>query len=180
MPEDVVSLFEEYTASFERGDPPDLRAFLERAGDGRDELAALVDTWLQVAPAPEPDEEAVALAQAWIAGEPPLLELRRRRGLRRADVVERLIERFSLDRDEGGEGRPLLPRGRDGAAATVAANPRGARGDLRPSAPRLARAPARGRDRVLRADAARARRLDVAEPEPWDEIDELFRGEQRA
>jgi hypothetical protein len=94
----VMRLFEEYAERFERGERPDLRAYLERAGEGRDELASLVDVWLQVAPAPEPDEETVALTAAWIAGEPPLVTLRARRGLRRAEIVDRIIERFSLDR----------------------------------------------------------------------------------
>ena len=180
MPEDVVSLFEEYTASFERGHPPDLRALLERAGDGRDELAALVDTWLQVAPAPEPDEEAIALAQAWIAGEPPILELRRRRGLRRADVVERLIERFSLDRAkeakvgryyhevETGQLRPS-PRIREALQAIF--------GRALPDwhvRPLEAEIAYRQSDAALPAAAPSM----IAEPEPWDEIDELFRGDQ--
>src|SRR5438034_11529858 len=92
-----MSLFEEYVAGYERGERPDLRAYLERAGDARDELAALVDVWLQVAPAPEPYEEAVELVRRSLAGEPPLLELRARRGLTRARVVDFLLERFSLD-----------------------------------------------------------------------------------
>ena len=98
MAEDVKSLFEEYAAGFERGERPDLRTYLERAGEGRDELAGLVDLWLRIAPAPEPDEESVALAAAWLAGEPPLVELRARRGLKRGAVVDALIDRFGLDR----------------------------------------------------------------------------------
>jgi hypothetical protein len=90
-------LFEEYVASFARAEHPDLRAYLERAGAGRDELAALVDGWLQAAPPPEPSEEEVALTRAWLEGQPPLVELRARRGLRRSDVVRALIARFRLD-----------------------------------------------------------------------------------
>jgi hypothetical protein len=92
-----MQLFDEYAASFARGERPDLRQYLARAGDGHEELARLVDGWLARVEPPDPDEDAVALAQAWIDGEPPLLELRRRRGLRRDDVVDFLIKTFGLD-----------------------------------------------------------------------------------
>jgi hypothetical protein len=172
-----MSLFEEYTASFERGERPDLRAYLERAGDDRDELATLVDTWLQVAPVPEPDDEAVALTQAWIAGEPALLELRRRRGLRRADIVERLIARFSLDlakrakveryyhEVETGQLRPA-PRIREALQAIFGRPLPDWRVRSLEAAPAYYRA----------VEAAPAPATQVT-PEPWDEIDELFRGE---
>jgi hypothetical protein len=171
-----MTLFEEYAASFERGDRPDLRAYLERAGEGRDELAGLVDVWLQVAPAPEPDEETVALTAAWIAGEPPLVTLRARRGMRRADIVDRLIERFSLDREkrqkveryyhevETGQLGPT-PRIREALEALFG------RAGLTWKARPLPAEPA-----YYRADAVVAPHAVQAAPEPWDEVDELFRG----
>jgi hypothetical protein len=172
----VMTLFEEYAARFERGEQPDLRTYLERAGDDREELASLVDTWLVVAPAPEPDEEAVALTQAWIAGEPPLVALRARRGLRRAEIVDRIIERFSLDpakrqkvaryyhEVETGQLAPS-PRIRD-ALATI-----------------FGQTGLTWKARPLSAEPAYYRAVEVvAAPqshvveEPWDEIDALFRG----
>lgn len=69
MADGVIPLFEEYASSFQRGERPDLRAFLARAGELRNELASMVDVWLQVAPAPEPDEEAIEETRAWLAGE---------------------------------------------------------------------------------------------------------------
>ena len=42
-----MQLFDEYVASFARGERPDLRDYLARAGDQREELAKLVDIWLQ-------------------------------------------------------------------------------------------------------------------------------------
>jgi hypothetical protein len=176
-----MTLFEEYVAAFERGERPDLRSYLERAADGRDELASLVDVWLQVAPAPEPDEEAVALAQAWIAGEPPLVALRARRGLRRVEVVDRIVERFSLDpakrtkveryyhEVETGQLRPSPRIGEALAAVFGRALP-----DWRVRPLDVAPAPAYFRaDQALPAPSISAH----AAPEPWDEIDELFRGE---
>jgi len=92
----VLQLFEEYAARFAAGEAPDLREYLARAGEGREELAALVARFLEWADAPEPGEDAVLVAQAWIEGEAPLLALRVRRGLRREDVVEALVARFGL------------------------------------------------------------------------------------
>jgi hypothetical protein len=92
----VLQLFEEYASRFAGGEAPDLREYLARAGEGREELAALVSRFLEWADAPEPGEDAVLIAQAWIEGEAPLLALRVRRGLRREDVVEALVARFAL------------------------------------------------------------------------------------
>jgi len=71
--------------------------YLARAGEEADELAALLDAFLQAAPPPPPAEETVATMEAWAAGESPLLALRVRRGLRRAQVVEALVKLLGLD-----------------------------------------------------------------------------------
>ena len=92
-----MTLFEEYAACFTRGERPDLREYMARAGEDGEELAQLVDTYLARVEPPPPDEESVALTQAWIDGQPPLAELRSRRGLKREQVVDRLIEIFNLD-----------------------------------------------------------------------------------
>ena len=91
-----MQLFEEYVARFAGGERPDLREYLARAGNERDELARLVDRFLQWAEAPEPDEDAVAVAQAWIEGEAPLVALRVRQGLKRDAVVAALVQRFGF------------------------------------------------------------------------------------
>ena len=85
------------------GDPNDpLGELLDRdavaalLGEGREELAELVDAFLLWAEAPEPDEDAVAIAQAWLEGEAPLVALRVRRGVRREDVVDAIVARFGL------------------------------------------------------------------------------------
>lgn len=98
-----MQLFDEWAARFARGERPDLGAYLARAGDGQEELARLADAWLARVEPPEPDEDAVALAQAWIAGDSPILELRRRQGLKRDQVVEFIIERFGLDTAKRGK-----------------------------------------------------------------------------
>jgi len=92
-----MQLFEEYVDRFAGGERPDLREYLARAGDGRQELALLVDRFLQWAEPPEPDEDAVAVAVAWIEGEAPLVALRARRVLPRESVVDALMKHFKLD-----------------------------------------------------------------------------------
>src|SRR4051812_42516405 len=94
---DVAALFDEYAASFARGEEPDLREYLARAGEGADELARLVEAFVAAAPAAEPSEERVALAQAWTSGDSPLLAARTRRGIRRDEVVEAILGRFGID-----------------------------------------------------------------------------------
>jgi hypothetical protein len=95
---DVFHLFDEYAARRARGERPDVREYLEQAGEDADELRDLVDAYLRASPpSAPPDEDQVAAFRAWIAGEPPLLELRVRRGVKRAAIVDALVERLGLD-----------------------------------------------------------------------------------
>ncbi|MBA2476399.1 MAG: hypothetical protein H0V40_10650 [Actinobacteria bacterium] len=97
MPEGVFELFDEYAAAYARGERPQARAYLERAGEGADELARLLEVFVQAAPVPPPDEDTVALVGAWLEGQPPLVELRARRGVRVEDLVEALVSGLGLD-----------------------------------------------------------------------------------
>jgi hypothetical protein len=90
-------LFDEWAQRYRRGEGPDLREYLDRAGPEREQLAGLVDRFLQAAPAPEPPAGRVALARAWAEGQPPLLELRVEQGVRRDEVVDALVEGLGLD-----------------------------------------------------------------------------------
>ena len=92
----VGELFDDFVASFSAGGDPDVLDYLTRAGARRDELATLLDAFLAAAAPPEPSEEKVAAMRAWIAGQPPLLDLRVRRGLKAEAVVERLRELLVL------------------------------------------------------------------------------------
>ena len=76
----VTELLDEFIVRYRRGEDPNLRDYLARAGDRADELGLLVEGVLRAVPPPEPSEESVALARAWVAGQPPLLELRVERG----------------------------------------------------------------------------------------------------
>jgi hypothetical protein len=92
----VELLFDEFAARYARGEHPDAREYLERAGEGRDELARLLDGFLAAAPVQPPSEETLALFASLLAQEPPLLAERVRRGWRRDQIVEWICERFGI------------------------------------------------------------------------------------
>jgi hypothetical protein len=95
----VETLFDEFALAYARGERPDVGAYLERASEGpeRDDLATLLDRFLQAMPARAPSEEEVVLLQARLENEPPLLLLRVRRALTREAVVDALVGRLRLD-----------------------------------------------------------------------------------
>ena len=184
MSDDVFRLFDEYAASFARGERPDTREYLSRAGEARDELGRLIEQYLERVPPPEPDEASVALARAWLAEEPPLLELRKARRLRVDDVVDRLMTALALDPGKRAkvkryyqqlEGGVLEPGGVsrrvwDALAETLKARA----SDLAAWRARPVRAAL-----MYRTDAAITTPASMpmpADPEPRDEVDELFAG----
>lgn len=91
------ALFDEYAARLARGEAPDPGPYLERAGTEAHELRGMLEALLEATPARPAPAERIALMEAWLAGEPPLLELRRRRGRRREGVVAAIMARFGLD-----------------------------------------------------------------------------------
>jgi hypothetical protein len=93
----VSLLFDEFALRYRRGERPDVREYLERAGAEREDLGLLIDRFLQAVPAREPSEEEVVLLQAQIQQEPPLLLLRKRRKLRREAVIAALMTALQLD-----------------------------------------------------------------------------------
>jgi hypothetical protein len=97
MADAVFQLFDEYAARYARGERPDARDYLARAGERQEELRDLLDRFLASSSPPEPDEETLAAMNAWLGGDPPLLELRVRRGLGRDQVVDALTDRLGLD-----------------------------------------------------------------------------------
>jgi hypothetical protein len=100
----VDTLFDEWLGRFRRGDRPDPREYLARAGAKRNELAALIDGYLAAAPRAQPDPEAVDLVSAWMRGESPLVALRVRQGLTRDATLDAISESFDLSEEQ----RPAL------------------------------------------------------------------------
>jgi hypothetical protein len=188
MPDDVFSLFDDYAARFARGERPDTRAYLARAGSGADELAQLIDGFLTRAVPPAPSEETIALTTAALEGRSPLVEARERRGLSRADVVDALVAALGLDRAKLAKIARYY-----GELETAARDPRrvdrrvfeALASTLRTTVSDLVAAKPRP-DEALAAfswPAAPARRMHLfaakvepaaAAPEPPDEIDLLF------
>jgi hypothetical protein len=96
VPERALELFQAYADAYARGERPRAHEYVERAGDEADELATMLDRFLEAAPARDAREEDAALLAAWLADEPPLLELRRRRGQRVDEVVDALMSGLGL------------------------------------------------------------------------------------
>ena len=93
-------LFDEFAAAWARGDHPDVRDYLDRAGDERDELTTLLDGFIAAASVLPPSEETLATFAELVPGDhetPPMLAVRVRMGLRRSDVVRQLCRGFGLD-----------------------------------------------------------------------------------
>jgi hypothetical protein len=180
---DVVALFEEYAAAYARGERPRAQEYLNRAGPGADELANLIDGWLRTVPVSEPDDETIALVGAWTAGQPPLVELRSRRGIRVDEVVDALVTGLALNPAKRAKVKRYYQRLEQGlldpgrVSRKVIAVVKGLVGErttdaLAWQAPELRVEPAYFRARVEMTTAANA----VAEPEAEDEIDRLFTG----
>ncbi|MEA2155725.1 MAG: hypothetical protein QOE11_1865 [Solirubrobacteraceae bacterium] len=111
----VEQLLGEFVDAWKAGRRPDVEAYLERAPQAeREELAAQLEAWLQIAPTPAYD----ATARAAIAQEPALRAareaaaeirsplsvrlptLRERSGLAVRDVARRLVSIFGIEDDE--------------------------------------------------------------------------------
>jgi hypothetical protein len=187
LADDLFTLFDEYAVRWARGEAPDAREYLARAGPASGELAELLERFLASVPPGEPNPDLTAAFSAWAAGEPPLLELRVRRGVRRDEIVEAIVKRFRLPQAKRAKvGRYvhqletglLDPRGVDQGVLEAWARVLRARiEDLlawRPPAP----APQAVRS-YLRASSITRESRDIAASAPAeerDEVDELFAG----
>ena len=100
MKTSVELLFDEFAVRHARGETPDVREYLDRAGGDQEDLGRMIDRYLESAPTRRPTEEEVVLLQARIAQEPPLLVLRQRRRLGRQAVVDGLVRLLALDTAE--------------------------------------------------------------------------------
>ena len=94
-------LFDEFATRYVRGEHPDVREYLERAGPEREELGRLIDRFLEAVPARESTEEEIVLMQARLEQQPPILLLRLRRKLSREAVVSALMGQLRLDPGKG-------------------------------------------------------------------------------
>ena len=188
MADDVLTLFDEFAVRRVRGERPDVREYLERAGEGADELRPLLDRLLASTPPPPADEATVAAFEARLAHEPPLLALRVRRGLRRDDLVDALVQRLGLDARTRAKVKRYVHQLETGLLEPQGVSGRvfaALRETLRAPVEELVvwRPPPAEAPLYLRARAEVEPDV-VAAPAPppadeWDEVDALFRGGER-
>ena len=188
----VLDLFDEFAQRFARGESPAVPEYIERAGDRGDELANMLNRFLATAPPPQPSAERVEMMRAWIAGQPPILELRKQRGLTRDVVVERLLGLLGLRAERRAKVRGyyheletglLEPRGVDRRVWEALGQVLGASvSDLAGWRPRrIEGAPAfRVRpDEFAVSDAVLSAPMSAPLPPEEDEVDRLFTGAGR-
>lgn len=192
MADDVLRLLDDFAARYARGERPDARDYLAHAGEDADELAALLERFLALRSPPRPATETVELMRSWRAGEPPLLELRRRRGLRRSAVVDGLVRILGLRPEQRAKvagyyhelESGLLDAGRvDRRVFAALAETLGARlEDILPWSPPLRAGGVY--HRLAEPASTPPPAAKPASPPPpaergeegWDEVDRLFRG----
>ncbi len=83
----VEQLLDEFVGRWTRGEPLAVDELLVRAGPQADELAGLIDAFLERAPRREPTPEALAFVRS--LDEPPLLRARQALGLKLDDSLRR-------------------------------------------------------------------------------------------
>ncbi len=87
-------LFDEFVGCWTRGEPLAVDELLVRAGPQADELASLIDRFLERAPRREPTAAALAFVRS--LDEPSLLRARQERKLKLDDLVAGLVEKLAL------------------------------------------------------------------------------------
>jgi hypothetical protein len=189
MADDVFHLFDEFAASYARGERPDPRGYLVQAGEGHDELASMIERFVQATPPPPPSEETLAMVSAWVEGEPPLLELRRRRGLKRETVVDALVRGLGIADEKREKVAGYYHELETGQLETARVDRRvfdALAQALRARVEDLAawRSPpmpaSRAYHRVTEQLSAPAPSMlaPASQAEEWDEVDRLFRGNE--
>jgi hypothetical protein len=98
----VDALFDEFVTRWTREEPIDVAGLLERAGPDTDELARLIDLFLERAPRREPSEAsrtAVSALAARLGAEPPLLSARVAARRRVGEVTAAIVDACALPRE---------------------------------------------------------------------------------
>lgn len=184
---DVETLLDELAGRHARGEPLDIEGTLARAGDHADELAPLIDAFLERAPRRAPTDDALAFVRS--LDDPPMLRARVAKALRVDDVVDAIVTACKIRPDarpkvrryyQQLEGGVLDPSRVAASVWDVLVDVLGrSRASL--SAPSLGVAPAAApmyrADRLFEPGALPALSASMTEPEPPDDVDALFLGE---
>ncbi len=188
MKPDVTDLLDELVLRHARGEPLAVEDLLRRAGPRAEELAPLIDRFLERAPRRASSEDALAFVRS--LDDPPLLRARVQRALRVDDVVDAIVSGCAVRPDARGKVRRYYQQLEAGlldpsrvatvvwdAITTLLGRPLAALVDL-PAGP----------TKQLSVTYHRADKLfdpselpvlaspSAAEPEPLDEVDALFLG----
>ena len=178
----LEQLLDEFVGHWTRDEPLAVDELLVRAGPQADELAVLIDRFLERAPRREPTPEALAFVRS--LDDPPLLRARQALGLKLDDLAAALVERLGLGDGAVAKVRRYYQQLELGqlAPAGVAASVwdalsgllgRDVRGLAAMPPPALAAAPLFREANFLDEDLPLADTLDAVMPEP-DEVDRLF------
>jgi hypothetical protein len=184
---ELETLLDELARRHARGEPLDVEGTLAKAGDRADQLAPLIEAFLERAPRRPPSDEALAYVRS--LDDPPMLRARVAKALRVDDVVDAIVAACEIQPDarpkvrryyqqlEGGVLDPsrvatsvwdaitdVLGRSR----ASLAAPSLGAT----PSAAPMYRA-----ERLFEPSEMPTLSASMTEPEPPDDVDALFLGD---
>ena len=184
----VAQLLDEFVGRWTRDEPLAVDELLVRAGPQADELARLIDRFLERAPRREPTADALAYVRS--LDDPPMLRARQALGLKLDDFAAALVSRLGL----GEWARPKVRRyyqqleggilDPSRVAASVWDAITGLLGRSRallsaPPGPAPAAAPMYRIDAQLSLSERLVPR-SAAEPQVPDEVDALFLGDPSA
>jgi hypothetical protein len=187
MTVELGTLLDDLVRRHARGEPLDVEGTLLKAGDRADELAPLIEAFLERAPRRAPSAEALAYVRS--LDDPPMLRARVAKALRVDDVVDVIVAACEIQPDarpkvrryyqqlEGGVLDPSRVAasvwdaitealGRSRASLTAAGL------GLTPSAAPMYRA-----DRLFEPGEMPTLSASLTEPEPPDDVDALFLGD---
>lgn len=179
---ELDALLDEVARRHARGEPLEVSELLERAGDRANELAAMIEVFLARTSRSQPSAESLAFVRS--LDDPPLLRARVALRLRVDDVVDAIVRACELRPESKGKVRRYYQQLEGGildphpVADTVWDAITGLLGRSRAvfsasRGPIVAAAPMYRADRLFEPALVAESR---SEPEPPDEVDELFLG----
>ena len=173
---ELETLLDELARRHARGEPLDVEGTLLKAGDRADELAPLIEAFLERAPRRAPSDEALAYVRS--LDDPPMLRARVAKALRVDDVVDAIVAACEIRPDarpkvrryyQQLEGGVLDPSPVAASMTTTLTAPR--IGAAAPAAP-MYRA-----DRLFEPGEMPTLSASMTQPEPPDDVDALFLGD---
>ena len=185
---ELETLLDELARRHARGEPLDVEGTLVKAGDRADELAPLIEAFLERAPRRAPSDEALAYVRS--LDDPPMLRARVAKALRVDDVVDAIVAACKIQPDarpkvrryyqqlEGG----VLDPSRVAASVWDAITDVLGRSRASLTAPSLGATPSlphpcTGPTALFEPGEMPTLSASMTEPEPPDDVDALFLGD---